>query len=160
MERGDNVVTVKPRFRLQLRRSYRDCLVALDFSQQRPIGTVVLHQVGVFFLNLLDLLEDFGDEKNHRQHRGQGLIPIRKRHIEQHHQKDGEDRLLKRTQGGLAEHLFLERPRWESTVYVDDKDVGTCNSLVAPHEYELARKNLEKVRDALAGERTRGESEM
>lgn len=33
--------------------------------------------------------------------------------------------------------LFLERTRWESTVWVDDRKVGSCNSLVAPHEYDL-----------------------
>ena len=39
-------------------------------------------------------------------------------------------------QGRIA-HLFLERPRWESTIYVDDTVIGTNNSLVAPHEFEL-----------------------
>jgi hypothetical protein len=34
-------------------------------------------------------------------------------------------------------YLFLERPRWETTVWVDDKKIGSNNSLVAPHEYEL-----------------------
>ncbi|HJQ35086.1 MAG TPA: discoidin domain-containing protein [Pyrinomonadaceae bacterium] len=33
--------------------------------------------------------------------------------------------------------LFMERPRWESTVWVDDGKVGSNNSLVAPHEYDL-----------------------
>jgi len=33
--------------------------------------------------------------------------------------------------------LFMERPRWESTVWVDDNRVGSNNSLVAPHEYDL-----------------------
>jgi hypothetical protein len=33
--------------------------------------------------------------------------------------------------------LFLERTRWESSVWVDDRKVGSCNSLVAPHEYDL-----------------------
>ena len=33
--------------------------------------------------------------------------------------------------------LFLERPRWETTVWLDDQKIGTNNSLVAPHEYEL-----------------------
>lgn len=33
--------------------------------------------------------------------------------------------------------LFLERPRWESTVWVDGRAVGSARSLVAPHEFEL-----------------------
>ncbi|MBS1792773.1 MAG: discoidin domain-containing protein [Acidobacteria bacterium] len=33
--------------------------------------------------------------------------------------------------------LFLERPRWESTVWIDGTKVGSNLSLVAPHEYEL-----------------------
>ena len=33
--------------------------------------------------------------------------------------------------------LFMERPRWESTVWVDDRRVGSNNSLVAPHEQDL-----------------------
>ena len=35
--------------------------------------------------------------------------------------------------------LFMERPRWESTVWVDDRRVGSNNSLVAPHEFDLGR---------------------
>ncbi|MCA9237014.1 MAG: hypothetical protein KDA44_16185 [Planctomycetales bacterium] len=33
--------------------------------------------------------------------------------------------------------LFLERPRWESTVWIDERQVGSMRSLVAPHEFEL-----------------------
>jgi beta-galactosidase len=33
--------------------------------------------------------------------------------------------------------LFLERPRWESTVWVDGLEAGSARSLVAPHEFEL-----------------------
>ena len=33
--------------------------------------------------------------------------------------------------------LFLERPRWETTVWVDDRRIGSNDSLVAPHEYDL-----------------------
>ncbi|MBV8859219.1 MAG: discoidin domain-containing protein [Acidobacteria bacterium] len=33
--------------------------------------------------------------------------------------------------------LFMERPRWESTVWVDDRRVGSNDSLVAPHEFDL-----------------------
>jgi hypothetical protein len=38
---------------------------------------------------------------------------------------------------GKRVHLFMERPRWETTVWIDDKRIGSCNSLVAPHEFEL-----------------------
>lgn len=43
-------------------------------------------------------------------------------------------------QGGWAVkrlQLFLERPRWETTVWIDDRKLGSNNSLVAPHEYTL-----------------------
>jgi beta-galactosidase/beta-glucuronidase len=33
--------------------------------------------------------------------------------------------------------LNLERTRWQTTVYLDEKEIGTCHSLVAPHEYDL-----------------------
>ncbi|MFM2294070.1 MAG: hypothetical protein RLZZ350_483, partial [Verrucomicrobiota bacterium] len=33
--------------------------------------------------------------------------------------------------------LFLERPHWESRLWMDDQLVGTNNSLCAPHEFEL-----------------------
>lgn len=33
--------------------------------------------------------------------------------------------------------LFMERPRWESTVWVDGNRIGSNNSLVAPHEHDL-----------------------
>ena len=33
--------------------------------------------------------------------------------------------------------LTLERTRWQTDVYLDEKEMGTCHSLVAPHEYEL-----------------------
>jgi beta-galactosidase len=35
--------------------------------------------------------------------------------------------------------LFLERPHWESTVWLDDLPVGSCRSLVAPHIFDLGR---------------------
>lgn len=38
---------------------------------------------------------------------------------------------------GKRVSLSMERPRWESRVWVDDQPVGTSNSLVAPHEFEL-----------------------
>ncbi len=38
---------------------------------------------------------------------------------------------------GKRIHLLLERPRWETKVWVDDREIGSNNSLVAPHEYEL-----------------------
>mgnify|MGYP000350865584 CR=1 FL=1 len=33
--------------------------------------------------------------------------------------------------------LFLERPRWESTVWLDGAELGSMRSLVAPHAFEL-----------------------
>lgn len=33
--------------------------------------------------------------------------------------------------------LSLERPRWESRVWLDTSEVGRCNSLCAPHEFDL-----------------------
>ena len=36
-----------------------------------------------------------------------------------------------------ASVLTLERTRWETTAFVDDKQIGSCRSLVAPHEYDL-----------------------
>ena len=33
--------------------------------------------------------------------------------------------------------LVLERPRWQTTVWYDDRRVGSQRSLVAPHEYDL-----------------------
>lgn len=39
--------------------------------------------------------------------------------------------------GGRAVVLFLERPRWQSTVWLDGKRIGSDDSLVAPHEFEL-----------------------
>lgn len=33
--------------------------------------------------------------------------------------------------------LYLERAHWETTVWLDDRKMGSNNSLVAPHEYEL-----------------------
>jgi hypothetical protein len=33
--------------------------------------------------------------------------------------------------------LFLERPHWETTVWIDDRRIGSDRSLVAPHEFDL-----------------------
>lgn len=33
--------------------------------------------------------------------------------------------------------LFLERPHWKSTVWLDDQEIGSDISLCTPHEYEL-----------------------
>ncbi|HEY9173016.1 MAG TPA: sugar-binding domain-containing protein, partial [Verrucomicrobiae bacterium] len=33
--------------------------------------------------------------------------------------------------------LFLERPHWETRVWVDGRPVGTNNALATPHEYDL-----------------------
>ncbi|HWS89638.1 MAG TPA: discoidin domain-containing protein [Pyrinomonadaceae bacterium] len=41
--------------------------------------------------------------------------------------------------GGRRVVLFMERPRWESTVWVDDRAVGSNRSLVAPHEFDLGQ---------------------
>lgn len=38
---------------------------------------------------------------------------------------------------GRRAALVLERTRWETTVWIDDRKVGTQDSLVAPHEFEL-----------------------
>ena len=35
--------------------------------------------------------------------------------------------------------LFLERCHWESKLWIDGKEAGVNNSLVAPHEYELTK---------------------
>jgi len=33
--------------------------------------------------------------------------------------------------------LFLERPHWESTVFVNGKKAGSANSLAVPHQYDI-----------------------
>jgi hypothetical protein len=33
--------------------------------------------------------------------------------------------------------VTLERPHWETTVYIDDRPAGSCHSLVAPHAFDL-----------------------
>ncbi len=38
---------------------------------------------------------------------------------------------------GQRVELFLERTRWETTVYLDGRRVGSCHSLVTPHSYDL-----------------------
>ncbi len=38
---------------------------------------------------------------------------------------------------GKQVSLFLERSHWDTTVWVDDKLVGTQDSLIAPHVYDL-----------------------
>ncbi|MBN1804332.1 MAG: discoidin domain-containing protein [Sedimentisphaerales bacterium] len=35
--------------------------------------------------------------------------------------------------------LFLERARWETTVWIDNQKIGFQDSLVAPHQYELGK---------------------
>ncbi len=40
--------------------------------------------------------------------------------------------------------LHLERPHWKTTVWVDGQQAGSCDSLGAPHEYDLS--NLLKFR--------------
>ena len=38
---------------------------------------------------------------------------------------------------GLAVGLSLERPHWETRVWVDDRFIGANNALATPHDYEL-----------------------
>ena len=33
--------------------------------------------------------------------------------------------------------LFLERPHWKSTVWLDENEIGSVNSLCAPHEFDF-----------------------
>ncbi|HTR40122.1 MAG TPA: discoidin domain-containing protein [Pseudomonadales bacterium] len=42
-------------------------------------------------------------------------------------------------EGGKDERvvLFLERPHWKTTVWLDDKEIGSDISLCTPHEYDL-----------------------
>lgn len=40
---------------------------------------------------------------------------------------------------GKRINLFLERCHWESRLWIDDKEIGMNNSLVAPHEYDLSK---------------------
>jgi beta-galactosidase len=42
--------------------------------------------------------------------------------------------------------LTLERPHWETTVWIDDKKIGSDRSLVAPHVYELGTLALGRHR--------------
>lgn len=35
--------------------------------------------------------------------------------------------------------LFLERAHWKTTVWIDGQQVGSCDSLGAPHEYDLSK---------------------
>ena len=44
--------------------------------------------------------------------------------------------------------LFLERPRWESTVWIDGRKIGSNLSLVAPHEFDLG--NLSAGRHSIS----------
>lgn len=34
--------------------------------------------------------------------------------------------------------LCLERPHWQTTVWIDEREVGSSNSLCVPHDYDLA----------------------
>jgi beta-galactosidase len=42
--------------------------------------------------------------------------------------------------------LLLERTRWQTTVYLDEKEIGECHSLVAPHEFDLGMMSPGKHR--------------
>ncbi len=50
------------------------------------------------------------------------------------YQRDVE---IPRVWQGKQVSLFLERTHWDTTVWVDDKYVGTQDSLIAPHVYNL-----------------------
>lgn len=38
---------------------------------------------------------------------------------------------------GQRGQLYLERSRWKSTAWLDDREIGSQDSLVAPHEFDL-----------------------
>ncbi|BCU79492.1 discoidin domain-containing protein [Luteolibacter sp. LG18] len=38
---------------------------------------------------------------------------------------------------GKRTTLFLERPKWKATVWLDDKEIGSCLSLCTPHEFDF-----------------------
>ncbi len=40
---------------------------------------------------------------------------------------------------GKRIELFLERPHWQTTVWLDDRPIGSCNSLSVPHRFELTQ---------------------
>ena len=47
--------------------------------------------------------------------------------------------------------LFLERPHWESTVFINGREAGTANSLAVPHQFDITDllipgKNLISIR--------------
>ena len=37
--------------------------------------------------------------------------------------------------------LFLERPHWESTLFVNGKKAGSENSLAVPHQYDITESS-------------------
>jgi len=39
---------------------------------------------------------------------------------------------------GKRIQLFLERPHWRTTVFVDGRRIGACNSLAVPHAYDVS----------------------
>jgi beta-galactosidase len=45
--------------------------------------------------------------------------------------------MIPATWSGKRVGLYLERTRWQTTVYLDEKEIGECHSLVAPHEFDL-----------------------
>lgn len=44
---------------------------------------------------------------------------------------------IPRDRAGQRFELFLERPRWESTVWIGERELGSSRSLVAPHVFDL-----------------------
>jgi beta-galactosidase/beta-glucuronidase len=41
---------------------------------------------------------------------------------------------------GRPIRLFIERPHWETHLWIDDIDLGRCDRLGTPHEYDLGRQ--------------------
>ncbi|HSE33678.1 MAG TPA: discoidin domain-containing protein [Pyrinomonadaceae bacterium] len=53
---------------------------------------------------------------------------------------------LPRSMQGRRVVLTLERPHWETTVWIDERKIGSANSLVAPHVYDLGTLSLGRHR--------------
>ena len=53
---------------------------------------------------------------------------------------------IQRNQVGRRIVLTLERPHWETTVWVDEKKIGFDRSLVAPHIYDLGALSMGRHR--------------
>ena len=53
---------------------------------------------------------------------------------------------IQRNMFGRRILLTLERPHWETTVWIDEKKIGSERSLVAPHVYDLGNLSLGRHR--------------